>query len=91
MFYINDENAMYLTKTNYSNYIFKFIFNPFMYGLYGFFVFMITIILLKIFLLLIDSSSVFTIKENDFILGLLGFFAFFIIRVVNNSKFKKDK
>jgi len=81
---------MYLTKTNYSNYIFKFIFNPFMYGLYGFFVFMITVILLKVFLLLIDSNSVFTIKENDFILGFLGFFAFFIIRVFNNSNFKRN-
>ena len=80
---------MYLVRANISHFIYKFIFNPFMYGLYGFFVFLVTDMLLKVFLLILDSREVFAIKEQDIALSLLGFFAFFLIKVVKNFNKKR--
>ncbi len=75
---------MYLVRTNISHYIFKYVFNPFMYGIYGFFVFFITDILLKLFIIILDSDEIFSIYEQDIVLGLLGFFAFFLVKFVKN-------
>ena len=80
---------MYLVRINISHFIYSFIINPFMYGLYGFIIFLITDVLLKVFLLILDSREVFAIKEQDIELSLLGFFAFFLIKVVKNLNKKR--
>lgn len=80
---------MYLVRTNISHFIYSFIFNPFMYGLYGFFLFIITDVLLKVFIIILDSSEEFTIQEQDIALCLLGFLAFFLIKIVKNLNKKR--
>ena len=77
---------MYLTRNNISRNIYKYFFNPFMYGLYGLFVFMVTNILLKVFILILNTSDSFSITEKDIALSLLGFFAFFLIKIIRNLK-----
>ncbi len=80
---------MYLVKTNISHSIYKFIFKPFMQGIYGFLIFMVVDILIKIFIFFIHSRELFSIERLDIILSLLGFFAFFLIYVVQNLNYKR--
>ena len=80
---------MYFVKTNFSHYLYKFIFDPFIYALYGFFIFIATDIIVKIFLILIDSREVFMIKGQDILLASLGFIAFFFIKIFRNFDYKR--
>jgi len=77
---------MYLVKINFLNYLQKYIFNPFLYALYGFFIVIATDIIVKIFLLLIDSRQIFKFQSQDIWLAILGFIAFFLIKIIRNYR-----
>lgn len=80
---INQKNNTEI-KSSVNKKIIKYIFSPFLAGLYGFAAFFTIVILTEFFAFHLGNNEHFSVDMDDIMLSSLGFICFFLISLIKN-------